>query len=400
MTRLSPNDEFLDYMTLVDLGQSEVGEARKGKQLGRLLALARRHALLILMVILPTTFASVYYGVIASPQYASETRFVVRSPNRNAAGMLSGFLQSTGFVRAQDDSYVIMEYIESRAALTTLEETSDLRAMLSRPEADFLTRFPRPWGGTTEEALYKHYLKIMTIDTDSSGGVTTLQVRASRPDDAQKLTEALLVGAETLINQLNERARQDAIRYAKLEVADSEGRMAAVQKSLTDFRNKVAMVDPSKQSAVMLDMIARLSDDVAKNKAQYTALIQQAPQSPQIQSLRSNIDAMETQISTERARIVGGDASMAPLIAQYEQLLLQRELGMRMLESSATSLENAKIDAQRQQLYLERIVNPNRPDYALYPKRLYSVLLLFALCFSAFWIVRFLLNQIYDHAES
>ncbi|MBP0645213.1 hypothetical protein J8J17_25825, partial [Mycobacterium tuberculosis] len=61
---------------------------------------------------------------------------------------------------------------------------------------------------------------------------------------------------------------------------------------------------------------------------------------------------METQISMERARVVGGDASMAPLIAQYEQLLLQRELGMRMLESSSTSLENAKIEAQRQQLYL------------------------------------------------
>ncbi|MBA8901833.1 Wzz/FepE/Etk N-terminal domain-containing protein [Phyllobacterium sp. P30BS-XVII] len=400
MTRLSPNEEFLDYMTLVDLGQSEVGDAHKGKRLDRLIALLRRHVLLILMVVLPTTLATIYYGVIASPQYASETRFVVRSPNRNAAGMLSGFLQSTGFVRAQDDSYVVMEYIESRAAVATLEEKSELRDLLARPEADFLTRFPRPWSDTTEEALYRHYRRIMTIDTDSSGGVTTLEVRASRPEDAQKLTEALLVGAETLINQLNERARQDAIRYAKLEVTDSESRMADVQKSLTGFRNKVAMIDPSKQSAVMLDMIAKLSDDVAKSKAQYTALVQQAPQSPQVQSLRSSIDAMETQISTERARIVGGDASMAPLIAQYEQLLLQRELGMRMLESSATSLENAKIEAQRQQLYLERIVNPNRPDYALYPKRLYSILLIFALCFSAFWIVRFLINQIYDHAET
>ncbi|MGH9917052.1 MAG: Wzz/FepE/Etk N-terminal domain-containing protein, partial [Pyrinomonadaceae bacterium] len=225
MTRLSPNEEFLDYMTLVDLGQSEVGDAHKGKRRDRLIALLRRHVLLILMVVLPTTLSTIYYGVIASPQYASETRFVVRSPNRNAAGMLSGFLQSTGFVRAQDDSYVVMEYIESRAAVATLEERSDLRELLARPEADFLTRFPRPWSDATEEALYRHYRRIMTIDTDSSGGVTTLEVRASRPEDAQKLTEALLVGAETLINQLNERARQDAIRYAKLEMTDSESSM-------------------------------------------------------------------------------------------------------------------------------------------------------------------------------
>ncbi|MCT6839257.1 MAG: Wzz/FepE/Etk N-terminal domain-containing protein, partial [Bifidobacteriales bacterium] len=100
MTRLSPNDEFLDYLTLVDLSQSEAAKARKDHWTIRLMALLRRHVLLILMVILPTTLATVYYGVIASPQYVSETRFVVRSPNRNAAGLLSGFLQSTGFVRA------------------------------------------------------------------------------------------------------------------------------------------------------------------------------------------------------------------------------------------------------------------------------------------------------------
>ena len=400
MTRLSPNDEFIDYLTLVDVSQSEAAKARKDHWTIRLMALLRRHVLLILMVILPTTLATVYYGVIASPQYVSETRFVVRSPNRNAAGLLSGFLQSTGFVRAQDDSYVVMEYIESRAAVATLEAKTDLRAILSRPDIDFLTRFPRIWGDATEEALYKHYLKIMKVGTDSGGGITTLEVRAARPEDAQKLTEVLLDGAEALINQLNERARQDAIRYAKLEVADSENRMAEVQKSLTEFHYKVAMIDPGKQSAVMLDMIAKLSDEVAKNKAQYTALIQQAPQSPRIQSLRSSIDAMETQISMERARVVGGDASMAPLIAQYEQLLLQRELGMRMLESSSTSLENAKIEAQRQQLYLERIVNPNRPDHALYPRRLWSILLTFVMCFAAFWIVRFMLNQINEHAET
>ncbi|MDP1159806.1 hypothetical protein Q6257_30155, partial [Klebsiella variicola] len=80
-----------------------------------------------------------------------------------------------------------------------------LRAILSRPDIDFLTRFPRIWGDATEEALYKHYLKIMKVGTDSGGGITTLEVRAARPEDAQRLTEVLLDGAETLINQLNER---------------------------------------------------------------------------------------------------------------------------------------------------------------------------------------------------
>ncbi|MEP7456733.1 capsule biosynthesis protein [Phyllobacterium sp. SB3] len=399
MTRVSTNDEFTDYLTLVDIHAGNVLPEKKSF-LDRALFWIRNHLLVLIVVALPTGLATVYYGAIASDQYLSETRFVVRSPNRNAAGLLSGFLQSTGFVRAQDDSYVVMEFIESRAAAGDMAEHGGLREILSRPEADFLTRFPAPWGKPTGEALYQHYLDFVTIETDSGGGVTTLRVRAFRPEDAQTLAQALLDRAEMLINRLNDRARQDAVRFARIEVADSEKRLRDLQKSLTDFRNKVAMVDPSKQSASMFEMIAKLSDDVAQNKAQLASLIEQTPQSPQIQSMRSTIDAKEQQIIEERARIVGDDASMAPLIAEYEQLLLQRELGMRMLESSATSLENAKLEAQRQQLYLERIVNPNRPDYAMYPKRIKSILMIFALCFAVFWIARFFRNQIYDHSET
>ncbi len=399
MTRVSTNDEFTDYLTLVDIHAGNVVPEKKSLA-DLVLFWIRNHILVLVIVALPTCLAIVYYGAISSDQYVSETRFVVRSPNRNAAGLLSGFLQSTGFVRAQDDSYVVMEFIESRAASGDLAEHSNLREVLSRPEADFLARFPSLWNKSTEEALFEHYLDFVTIETDSGGGVTTLRVRAFRPEDAQMLAQALLDRAETLINRLNDRARQDAVRFAQIEVADSEKRLGDLQKSLTDFRNKVAMIDPSKQSTSMFEMIAKLSDDVAQSKAQLASLMQQTPQSPQIQAMRSSIDAKEQQIIEERARIVGDDASMAPLIAEYEQLLLQRELGMRMLESSATSLENAKLEAQRQQLYLERIVNPNRPDYAMYPKRLKSILMVFALCFAAFWIVRFFRNQIYDHSET
>lgn len=399
MTRVSTNDEFTDYLTLVDIHAGDVPPETKSVT-DWALSWIRNHILVLIMVALPTSLATIYYIAIASDQYVSETRFVVRSPNRNAAGLLSGFLQSTGFVRAQDDSYVVMEFIESRAASGDLAEHSNLREVLSRPEADFLARFPSLWSKPTEEALFEHYLDFVTIETDSGGGVTTLRVRAFRPEDAQMLAQALLDRAEMLINRLNDRARQDAVRFARIEVTDSEKRLGDLQKSLTDFRNKVAMIDPSKQSTAMFEMIAKLSDDVAQSKAQLASLMQQTPQSPQIQAMRSSIDAKEQQIIEERARIVGDDASMAPLIAEYEQLLLQRELGMRMLESSATSLENAKLEAQRQQLYLERIVSPNRPDYAMYPKRIKSILMVLALCFAAFWIVRFFRNQIYDHSET
>jgi capsular polysaccharide transport system permease protein len=312
---------------------------------------------------------------------------------------LSGFLQSTGFVRAQDDSYSVVDFIRSRDAVKELVAHNNLKEILDRPEADFIMRFPNFWSEATDESLFKHYLRFIKISTDSSSGITSLEVRAFRPDDAYALARALVGHSEALINRLNDRARQDAIRYAKDEVAIAEKRLAEVQRRVTGFRNRETMVDPKHQSTTALDLVAKLASEAAAQKAQLREVERQAPQSPQIPALRTRIAATEQQISVERAKIVGSDGSMAPRIAQYEQLLLERDLAARMLDSSTTSLENAKIDAQRQQLYLERIVEPNVPDRALYPKSLYDVLLTLGIALATFAIVYILLVHIYEHAD-
>ncbi|NTF45633.1 capsule biosynthesis protein [Rhizobium rhizogenes] len=398
MSRIENNREFADFVTLVTARSSSVVIGRPLSWPQSFAKWIRSQLLLILMVVIPGVLGGIYYGYVCADQYISETQFVVRSPNRNSAGLLSGFLQSTGFVRAQDDSYIVTQFIKSRAAVDALVEKDGLKEKLSRPEADFLSRYPLYWSEANGEGLFKHYLDIINIRTDTGSGVTTLSVRAFRAEDAQRLASALVQHAEELINRLNDRARADAIRYAQVEVGDSQVRLSDMQKTLTDFRNRESLVDPTKQSTAALDMIARLSDDLAASKTRLSALDEQAPQSPQGEALRARVTAMERQISEERARIVGNDGSMAPRIAQYEQLLLEREMAAKMLTSATVSLENAKIDAQRQQLYLERIADPNLPDHALYPKRIIAFLMLLAICFASFWITRFFINQVYEHA--
>jgi len=400
MSRIENNKDFTDFVTLVSVRSVREVPARTASPWRSAARWLRAHLLLLLMVVVPGAAGAVYYAFISADQYVSETQFVVRSPNRNAAGLLSGLLQSTGFVRAQDDSYIVSEFMLSRAAMDALIEHDGLKDMLSRPEADFLNRFPLPWSDDNSEELFRHYLHFVKVQTDSGSGVSTLEVRAFRAEDARSLAEALLQHAEELINRLNDRARQDAIRYAQVEMNDSQDQLALLQTRLTEFRNREALVDPTKQSAAALDLIARLSDEVATNKARLLALDEQAPQSPQRGALQARVAAMESQISNERARIVGSDSSMAPRIAQYEQLLLEREMAAKMLTSSTTSLENAKIDAQRQQLYLERIAEPNLPDHPLYPKRIMSFLMLLAMCGAAYGIVSLWATQVLEHSAS
>jgi capsular polysaccharide transport system permease protein len=44
-----------------------------------------------------------------------------------------------------------------------------------------------------------------------------------------------------------------------------------------------------------------------------------------------------------------------------------------MLASSLSSLEQARSEAQRKQLYIERIVQPSLPDHAVEPRRLRGI---------------------------
>ena len=55
--------------------------------------------LFFMSVLLPTAVASVYYGLIASDTFVSESRFVVRSPQRPQLSGIGAILQGGGFAR-------------------------------------------------------------------------------------------------------------------------------------------------------------------------------------------------------------------------------------------------------------------------------------------------------------
>ena len=72
------------------------------------LLFARDHRLFLVTVVMPTVLSVLYFGLIASDVYISESRFVVRSPNQQSASPLGMMLRGAGFSRAQDDSYTVL----------------------------------------------------------------------------------------------------------------------------------------------------------------------------------------------------------------------------------------------------------------------------------------------------
>jgi capsular polysaccharide transport system permease protein len=349
---------------------------------------------------LPTLVAGVYYFAIASDLYLSEAKFIVRSPKQVQASSIGALIQSTGLARAVDDTAVVEDFIMSRDAVRRLETENDLRALLNRPEGDIVTRFPGILRRTDFEALFRRFDHFVSIETDHTSGVTALRVKAYRPEDAQTIAKALLSYSEQLVNELNERARADTLTTAEHEVDRAQQQVSQIQKRLTAYRVEQKMIDPKSASAGVLELIGQMSAAQATARQQLGELLKNSPSSPQIPVVQTRIASLDKLITEERAKLSGETNSVVAGLTEYERLALDRELAEKALASAFTSLEAARLEAQRQQLYLETIAQPNLADYPLYPKRAVSFGMVLVSCLLAYGIAWLLVISAREHAAA
>jgi capsular polysaccharide transport system permease protein len=322
----------------------------------------------------PTLVAIVYFGFFASDRYVSEARFVVKTAARpNIGGGLASLLQMTGITRAQDDTFAVQDFIMSRGAVAAMPDTVDLRKIYGRDDADRFTRYPNWYYGASEEELFRYLTGMIAVVYNPNTSISTLTVQAFTPQDAQTVALALLDMSETIINRINTRIRDDSVRLAADEVKNAEERVIAAQLAITTFRNREMMIDPARNSIIVTELVGRLSAELSETRATITEMTASSPDNPQIASLSRRAAALEAQIVTERSRITTASDGLADKIAIYERLVIEKEFAARLLSLAIIALETSRTEARRQQLYLQRVVEPSLPDYPLKPERGFTI---------------------------
>lgn len=355
--------------------------------------------LLALTVVLPTTLATLYYGIVASDVYVSESRFVVRGAQRpNSTGVFGALLQGTGLARSQDDTYPVIDYIQSRDALRELNQGNYIRDTYSQ-HGDFISRFNSSINDSFE-SLAKYYEKrIVSVHLESASGITTLQVRAFTAKDAEKINERLLEISERLVNRMNERAAADTIRFAQYQVDQATTKAKIAAAALASFRNSHTVFDPEKQSALQLQQVTNLQTLLFDAQTRLMQISSIAPQNPQIPALKTSIESLQKQIQAATGGVAGARDSLSHKAETYAGLQLDAQFAEKQLASAMTGLESARAEAERKQLYLEKLVQPNTPDEAIEPKRLKSIFEVFALGMIAWGILSLLLAGVREHHD-
>jgi capsular polysaccharide transport system permease protein len=352
---------------------------------------------LLLFVGLPALLAAFYFTFLASDMFISEARFSIRGPeNGGSPEWLSLFGQGGGSSTA-GDAYVVQDYIRSMGLLAVLEEQLQLRRHYQSEEADFISRLADQ---ATAEEFLDYYREVVKVAFDPGTGILTLRTRAYTPEMARDLGLLVLEQSEKLVNDLRDRALQDALALARTELSTAEQRVTTVREALKGFRSQSNLLNPEAAAGAVLSLVAELEGETAKARIQLAENRSYLREdSAQVASLRSRIAALEDQVAAEKTRLTGKDRRVLnDVMADYERLMVEREFAEKHYVSALSSLEMARIRAEGKSRYLVAFAPPTLPEESLWPRRFLSTGVAFAATALIFGIASLVIAAIREHA--
>jgi capsular polysaccharide transport system permease protein len=351
-----------------------------------------RNRMFALVVLLPSLIVAAYLFVVAADQYESEAHFLVRSTSVAevpGTGVSQALSFITGASSAQSEAMSVADYLTSHDVVDTLRRDNQLVERFRRSNADPLSRLWQE--NPTPEQLLKYYQRQVKVHYNTETGITTLDVRSFVPEDSYVIARRLLELGEQRVNMLNTRSYRDAVRLAERQLAQTETDLANIQGQLASFRQSRREINPEASGTAQLGLVAELTGQLATAKAQLSAMGQAINRnSPQYRALADHVAALQAQVNAQTGRLAGGTGAIASNIGGYEKLELRQQFYAKRYEAAAASLDRARDQARRQQLYLVRVVDANMPVKALYPERwriLATVVIALLLTFSIGWLI-------------
>lgn len=363
----------------------------------RLLALS-----FAILVAIPVILGSVYYAFVASDRYVSSAGFAVRGVNAGGGmdmiGSLTG-LASSGSTTS--DSYIILKYIKSRDLVERLQKDTAIRGAYSDETIDYLSRMN---ADVTIEEFVEYWQGMIDTSFDATSGVIAFEVEAFNPADAHKVAERVLGYTQDLVNNLSENARQDSVRFAETEVKRSETRLRDALQELRKFREQEQSINPAVRAQLEIELVSALESRLIDIRARMTAISGSVDaNAPSMTALRRQAEALEAQIATKMAGIssngTANDAgkALSGLLATYETLEVEKNFAEQAYASTLTSLEQARVEADRQQRYLAVYSVPSLAEKAIYPRRAMNIFLLIIVVTSIWGIGTLIVYSVRDH---
>jgi capsular polysaccharide transport system permease protein len=345
----------------------------------------------LLLVVAPTIAATYYTEFWASNRFLSEFRVAVRSIQPIKTGGMADLFGFAGVSQSGNDSNAVVQYLQSRKAIEDLGGAKTVQAVYDDPSIDWFSRLR---SGPPIEELTRYWDRMVDSYYESSTGTIIVRVSAFTPSDAYRIAAQLLANAEALVNRLSERARDDSVAFATQEVSQAEARLTDVRSKLKVLEDQESILDPQKTAEMTLSLTAKLKEQIAnKNAALSTQRAQLSAEAPSVQATKEEIAGLQRELAKVEAQATappskanGGDRPLTSVLGAFQQLADDKTFAEKAYQSALTSLETARMDASKQQVYLATIVPPGLPEEASFPKPVREIALTFGVAL-AIWLI-------------
>lgn len=359
----------------------------------------------IIMVMLPSLIAAFYLGIYASPRYTTEFRAAVRSVEQPKSGGLTAMLGMTGMPGASqsgNDSYAVVQYLQSREAVDQLQSLVPLRSFYERSDIDWFSRLSR---NQPIERVVKYWRGMLNAYYEMSTGTIVVNATAFTPQESLVVAKNALELSEKLVNRMSTRVRDDTVAVAEGQVARAEKRLQDATEQLRVMQNKFSVIDPKKAAENTLALTSKLRDQLIRLKAEFAVqssyMNENAPSlrftKEQISSLEAEISKLNSQITTSSTADRSAQPPLSGVIGSFSHLESERSFAEKSYQNALAYLDGARIEALRQQTYLETIVRPALPQQQSFPRFLVNFCEVIGVAIVIWLLSIFVVHSIREH---
>ena len=338
----------------------------------------RRHMGIVwsfaILVLLPILVTASYLWGVAEDQYASTVAFTVRREDNTSGALLGGLAQLAGG-GGMSEADILYEFIQSQEIVSAIDERVGLGAVYS-------THWPGDpvfalWPDARIEDLHDYWGRMVRISYDQSTRLIALRVLAFTPEDAQRIAGEIVAESQRMINDLNNQAREDVMRYANADLDQALARLKDAREALSLFRTRTRIVDPAVDIQGRMGVLNNLQQQLAEALIENDLVLGSTQESdPRRNQTARRIQVIRDRIAAERQTFASAEGSgdadenYPELIAEFERLTVDLQFAEEAYRTALAAVDLARANASRQSLYLAPYIRPTLPQTAEFPQRL------------------------------
>lgn len=333
------------------------------------LRLKKRWKIILSTFLILTIFTGIL-GFIMTPIYRAETTIIPVSsnPTSDLSQLASQFLGiPTG---GEDISSKILAILKSKTIRDRVIENLNLIPVL-------LKEIPE---GRRPEFVANELLEDMVnISQDRKTGTISIKVEYKDPELAKKIAEAYIKELQRILEEKALTVAKVNRIFLEKQLINTEKELKQALDNLANFQKKAKVVVPQEQVKGAFELYSELLSQKISLQVELRKLESVlSPSSPRILALKEQLNAIEKQLS----KFESADSSLsaipsmktAPeLIAEYTQIYMKVKGLQAKYETLLKVYEKAKLEEQRETIYVEVIDPPYVSDIPVKPKKMLMV---------------------------